>query len=226
MADYYVAMHLETLLYMLVQSDKIKPPPGDAPDFAALAEDAERNRVANEWFDVPASSISMGLDDPENDLGPERYFGWDIEKPVRKVDIVPAFQAKARPITNQEYAQYLEQTHRHKPPASWAVEFSVASNGATGTESNGVYLNGHSEPLTEAYLRGKAVRTVYGLVPLEHALDWPVFASFDELSGCAKWMDGRIPTVEEARSIYNHVDRTKSKEAEKVQSRTISAVNG
>ena len=219
-------MHLETLLYMLVQSDKIKPPPGVTPDFATLAEDAKRNRVANEWFNVPASSVSIGLDDPENDFGPERYFGWDNEKPVRNLGIVPAFQAKGRPITNHEYAQYLEQTHQHKVPASWALEFSVASGEANGIESNGIYLNGHSEPLTEAYLRGKAVRTVYGLVPLEHALDWPVFASFDELSACAKWMGGRIPTVEEARSIYNHVVRTKSKEAEKVQSRTISAVNG
>ena len=211
---------------MLVQSDKIKPPPGDAPDFAALAEDAKRNRVANEWFNVPASSISIGLDDPENDLGPERYFGWDNEKPVRNVDIVPAFQAKARPITNQEYAQYLEQTNQHRVPASWALECSVTAGEVNGIGSNGIYLNGHSEPLTEAYLRGKAVRTVYGLVPLEHALDWPVFASFDELSGCAKWMGGRIPTVEEARSIYDYVIRAKSKEAEKVQSRTISAVNG
>ena len=219
-------MHLETLLYILVQSDRVKPPPGNVPDFAALAEDAKRNRVANEWFNVPASSISIGLDDPENDLGPERYFGWDNEKPVRNVDVVPAFQAKARPITNQEYAQYLEQTHQHKAPASWALELPVTSKEANGTESNGIYLNGHTERLTEAYLRGKAVRTVYGLVPLEHALDWPVLGSFDELSGCAKWMNGRIPTAEEARSIYNHVDRTKSKEAEKVQSQTISAVNG
>ena len=219
-------MHLETLLYMLVQSDKIKPPPGDAPDFAALAEDANRNRVSNEWFNVPVSSFSIGLNDLESDLGLEHYFGWDNEKPVRNVNRIPAFQAKARPITNQEYAQYLEKTHQRRVPASWALEVSVASEETNGTGSNGIYLNGHSEPLTEAYLRGKAVRTVYGLVPLEHALDWPVFASFDELSGCAKWMGGRIPTVEEARSIYNHVDRTKSKEAEEVQSRTISAVNG
>lgn len=224
-------MHLETLLYMLVQSDKIRPPPGNVPDFEALAEAAKRNRVANVWFDVPASRLSVGLDDPENDLGPERYFGWDNEKPARKVD-VPAFQAKARPITNEEYAQYLNQTHQHEIPASWAfvtengAKSSVGSEERNGVESNGVYTNGQSEPLTDAYLQGKAVRTVYGLVSLENALDWPVFASFDELSGCAKWMDGRIPTVEEARSIYSHVDRLKSKEAEKVQSRTISAVNG
>ena len=88
-------------------------------------------------------------------------------------------------------------------------------------------MSGHSQPLTDAYLKGKSVRTVYGPVPLKYALDWPVFASYNELAGCAKWMNGRIPTAEEARSIYYYVDRVKSKEeAEKVQTRTISAVNG
>lgn len=115
-----IAMHLETLLYMLVQSENILPPPGDVPDFGSLAQEAKSNRVANEWFEIPQSQLSLGLDDPENDTGPERFFGWDNEKPVRKVD-VPAIQAKARPITNQEYAQYLNQTHQHGVPASWAL---------------------------------------------------------------------------------------------------------
>ena len=90
------------------------------------------------------------------------------------------------------------------------------------------YTNGHangSPPLTNAFLEGKAVRTVYGLVPLKCALDWPVFASFDELAGCASWMGGRIPTFEEARSIYSHVDGLKAKEAEQHLGKTVPAVN-
>ena len=71
-------MHLETLLYMLVQSENILPPPGRAPDFEALAQESERNRVTNEWFEVPECRISVGLDDPENEAGPERYFGWGM----------------------------------------------------------------------------------------------------------------------------------------------------
>jgi hypothetical protein len=70
------------------------------------------------------------------------------------------------------------------------------------------------------------VRTVYGLVPLEFALHWPVFASYDELAGCAMWMGGRIPTLEEARSIYSHVDGLKIKEAEQHLGKTVPAVNG
>jgi hypothetical protein len=83
-----------------------------------------------------------------------------------------------------------------------------------------------STPLSKAYLEGKSVRTVYGLVPLKYALDWPVFASYDELAGCANYMGGRIPTVEEARSIYSHVDGLRIKEAEQHLGKTVPAVNG
>jgi hypothetical protein len=98
-------------------------------------------------------------------------------------------------------------------------------NGANG------YLNGNTNEkedreLIKAFLEGKSVRTVYGLVPLQYALDWPVFASYDERAGCAAFMGGRIPTVEEARSIYSHVDRSKLKEAEQHLGKTVPAVNG
>ena len=63
-------------------------------------------------------------------------------------------------------------------------------------------------------------------MPLKNALDWPVFASYDELQSCAAWMGGRIPTFEEARSVYTHVEALKKKEAEKHLSRMVPAVNG
>jgi hypothetical protein len=114
-----------------------------------------------------------------------------------------------------------------KIPASWA-EGAEASNGKSGA-SNG-YTNGQSMPagtLPESFLEGKAVRTVYGLVPLKYALDWPIFASYDELVGCAAWMGGRIPTFEEARSIYTHVEALrKRKEVERQLGKTVPAVNG
>lgn len=132
-----------------------------------------------------------------------------------------------------QYAHYLEQTYSSKLPASWAGSNNndAYSNGYlnggprkyTNGFSNG---NGTQGRLTQAYLEGKSVRTVYGLVPLKHALDWPVFASYDELAGCANWMGGRIPTAEEARSIYSHVDGLKRKQAERQLSNTVPAVNG
>ena len=169
--------------------------------------------------------------DTEYDNGHDHYFGWDNEKPQRQAH-VRAFQAKARPITNREYAQYLEENHRQTIPASWASadeghqEGATGSNGVSGSISNGVSVDSHSSNLEGDRLGSKSVRTVYGLVALEYALDWPVLASFDELSGCAEWMGGRIPTTEEAHSIYNYVDGLKSKEEDRVQVQTISAVNG
>lgn len=220
-------MHLETLLYMLLQSEKTIPPPGLKPDFKAMAQRARLEAVPNQWLTVPERNVTLGMDDPENDSGPDRYFAWDNERPSRAVN-VPAFAAKARPITNEEYALYLEQTHKDSIPASWSA--SCTGNGTS--EANGkrnyshAYMNGDGPILTDAYLQHKSVKTVYGLVPLKFALDWPVFASYDELAGCARWMNGRIPTLEEARSIYAYVDEMKTEEAEKVLGRTISAVNG
>lgn len=220
-------MHLETLLYMLLHSENTIPPPGARPDFEAMAQRARLEAVPNQWITVPERELTLGMDDPENDLGPDRYFGWDNERPSSTVD-VPAFAAKARPITNEEYAFYLERTHKSPIPASWSASSAEngISEGKVNTTVSLAYMNGDGPSLTDAYLKDKSVRTVYGLVPLRFALDWPVFASYDELVGCAQWMNGRIPTMEEVRSIYAYVDEMKTKEAEKVLGKTISAVNG
>ncbi|KAL8637853.1 MAG: hypothetical protein Q9228_004926 [Teloschistes exilis] len=229
LTDLETAMHLETLLYMLLQSDKTHVPPGPAPDFQALARIARDNAISNEWIEIPSTTLDVGLHDPEDEMRQSRYFGWDNEKPVRKTE-VPAFQAKARPLTNEDYVRYLCATQRHTIPASWVcTNDSAKPSGPTEetlAESYQPYLNGHSEPVQDSFVSGKCVRTVYGPVALEHALSWPVFASYDELAGCAKWMNGRIPTADEARSIYSYVDRMKTKEAEKVLVKKISAVNG
>lgn len=114
-----------------------------------------------------------------------------------------------------------------KLPASWAE--TKSPNGANGHRngcSNGHSNIDHDSSLPSSFLGGKAVRTVFGLVPLEHALDWPIFASYDELNGCAAWMGGRIPTFEEARSIYAHVHALKKKDPEHQLGKTVPAVNG
>ena len=140
--------------------------------------------------------------------------------------------------------------HITKLPASWAeLEPLRTTNGYTNGNTNGVhtngytnghtngYANGHtnghgngytngSVKLSKSFLENKAVRTFYGLVPLKYALDWPVFASYDELAGCASWMGGRIPTFEEARSIYSYVHEQKKLQAEKKLGKTVPAVNG
>lgn len=218
-------LHLETFLYMLLQSDKIQPPPGaSTPDFPRMALEANQHAVPNEWFLIPASSLAIGMDDPENDDGPDRYFGWDNEKPSRSVD-VHSFEAKARPITNGEYARYLEKNDLAAIPASWSLEPSSAEQQkrilCPSTNDFDLVTDASAE-----FAGDKYVRTPHGLVPLEYSLDWPVLASYDELAACAKWMNGRIPTLEEARSIYNFVKASKKLDAENIPSRLISAVNG
>ncbi|KAG9245205.1 C-type lectin protein [Calycina marina] len=217
-------MHLETLLYILLQSDKTIPPTADTPDFERNAKAAVAARVPNDWFEIPEQTFTIGLDDPEDNSGPDNYFGWDNEKPPRRVT-VPSFKAQGRPITNEEYAQYLKQTPNLDIPASWVERNSaVVSARIVNGHQNG---NSHEPvPFSNAYLDGKFVRTVYGLVPLEHALDWPVFASYNELAGCAKWMGGRIPTFEEARSIYKYADELKVQEAGRYRGKEVPAVNG
>ncbi|ORY18361.1 C-type lectin protein [Clohesyomyces aquaticus] len=224
------AMHLETLLYMLIQSDRVLPPPATVkPDFEALARQSAVTAVENKWFTVPESDVTIGLEDPDSTQGPEQYLGWDNEKPQRTVH-VKSFSARARPITNGEYAEYLEKTGQTTLPASWCdkpytlgedSEASKRDSVVNGTSGHANGTNGHSHRLTD----GKYVRTVYGTVPLRFALNWPVFASYDELVGCAQWMGGRIPTMEEVRSIYSYVDRSKSKDFEKSLGKTIPAVN-
>jgi L-histidine Nalpha-methyltransferase / hercynylcysteine S-oxide synthase len=99
-------------------------------------------------------------------------------------------------------------------------------NGHVNGCTNGVGLVETSTNASDSYLVGKSVRTVYGPVPLKYALDWPIFASYDELVGFANWMDSRIPTADEVRSIYSFVNQSKARDAENVIGKTISAVNG
>lgn len=217
-------MHLETLLYMLVQSEKTLPPIGSVkPDFDAMAAEASIKATENQWFKIPARTITLGMDDDDADTVTKRFFGWDNEKPPR-IAGVAAFVAKARPITNGEYAEYMEREAIQKIPASWA------EGPANGNHING-YSNSHMNEYHansinhRRFFDGKTVRTVFGPVPLKLALDWPVMASFDELAGCATWMGGRIPTMEEVRSIYEYVEELKAKGFENALQKTIPAVN-
>lgn len=69
-------MHLETLLYMLLQSDRTLPPTTVKPDFESLAKQAKNARVPNEWFDVPEQKTTIGLEDPEDNSIGDCHFGW------------------------------------------------------------------------------------------------------------------------------------------------------
>ena len=114
-------------------------------------------------------------------------------------------------------------------PASWV---SLESHCTTVTNE---HSDDPSVPVAvdgaafRALLKSTGVRTVFGPIPLKHALDWPIFASYNELAGCARWMGGRIPTADEVRSAYAHADRLRRNEpangADNL-AHTVPAVNG
>ena len=236
------AMHLETFLYMLLQSHHVLPPPGRGrPDFKAMALVAAKAREYNTWHPIPARELVHGLDDPEDHVGQDRFFGWDVEKPIRGAS-VHNFEAQARPVSNGEYAKYLEDCQSQSYPASWVTEVVTDGNISIDQEHgsfrpscqrhamSGTQPHHGAEKLfhgvaSKRFVDGKSVRTVYGMVPLQYALDWPVMASYDELAAFAKWSNGRIPTLEEAQSVYSYVESLKE-DVEKVPSSLISAVNG
>jgi hypothetical protein len=72
-------MHLETLLYMMLQSDKTLPPPiAHQPDWAKMAEQAKAARVENQWFDVPEQEITVGIDEPDDATDITLDYGWYV----------------------------------------------------------------------------------------------------------------------------------------------------
>jgi len=195
------AMHLETFLYMLLQSDRTLPPIGaDPPDFAHMSWMAKKNKKPNSWFHIPQQTLMVGLDDPNDKAMPKESFGWDNEKPRRTIS-VHAFEAQARPVTNGEYAKYLQANGLREYPASWVLV--AADEGYSIT--NGITRS--SPSASEDFLNNFAVRTVFGSVPLDLAQDWPLISSYDEVESYAKWMGCRIPTFEEAKSIYAYSDK-------------------
>jgi formylglycine-generating enzyme required for sulfatase activity len=243
------AMHLETLLYMLVQSEDTLPPPGVVkPDFVSGRE-WELRRGANtknaeKWTEIPNKIISVGIDDHEThtsngsarngDCGyQQRYFGWDNEKPIRHGIEVPAFNVRSHPITNEEYAKYLHSQSSNNIPASWTfsgpkLNGAIYQNGNGAAHQNGngtTYQNGNgTDSSLEHFISSLFVKTVFGPVSLKLAGEWPVMASYDELQGCAKWMGGRIPTADEVRALYEYVESLDV--AEKTLGKRIDAVNG
>lgn len=193
------ALHLETLLYLLVQSNKTLPPSGFvAPDWAMLArewdaQDAKSGGLAarEQLLNFKPGVVTLGHNDddtqdfdlvvarPSEDVGelnaqlgkPE--FGWDNEHPQRQGS-TDAFSIAAAPISNGQYWHFLQAISSSDYPASWAV-------GADG-------------PL---------VRTVYGLVDMRVAHLWPVQASSDQLEKYAQWKGGRLPSHAELRRFLD-----------------------
>jgi len=171
------AMHLETLLYMLVQSPNLSFPKDLAlPDWKIMSESEEPPETRSYTktcpiFSVPKGSVSLGHNDDEDsdfsDTGTAEY-GWDNERPERVVP-VDNFDIQVRPVTNGEYFEYFLNTKDGTTPASW----QKMDSGTMG------------------------VRTVFGLCPMSYAENWPVQVSYCEAKKYADYCGMRLPTEPE-----------------------------
>ncbi|KAI8987005.1 hypothetical protein BDB01DRAFT_719898 [Pilobolus umbonatus] len=186
------AMHLETILYMLIQSPRTLSPKGVSVPGWKLALDKKQPLPkllplsSARKLKVFTGLVSLGHYDHEKMDLSAKYkhdveFGWDNEHPVRQV-AVRAFEIDSRPITNGEYYTYMKERNISNIPASWSVE-----NGIT------------------------YIRTVFGFCPLEFAQHWPVQVSFEEANAYAKSKNCRLPTEPELIRFRDCV-KTQTKE--------------
>ncbi|KAF9109697.1 hypothetical protein BGX27_007303 [Mortierella sp. AM989] len=200
------AMHLETLLYMMVQSPNTLPPPSLTTPWSsensALDSPSSFERIlpAASWLSIDPSRLdtallSLGHDDAESkDLLDENKsnissaFGWDNENPLVTSRPAPSpFKIQSRQVTNNEFLAYLKATgHNLKDeddriPGSWSIK----------NTKNDI-----------------CVKTVYGLVPLSIAGEWPASCSNNQGTGYAAWLSQKsdhsysLPTEHELSIVY------------------------
>ncbi|KAI0218174.1 hypothetical protein L0F63_006540 [Massospora cicadina] len=101
------AMHIETLLYMLI---RVTP----------LANATTLGKKAS-LLTVASGTIRIGLDDDENQdslRASATAYGWDNEMPSREL-IVNQLQLDSRPVTNGEFLEFLKATINLNYPATW-----------------------------------------------------------------------------------------------------------
>ncbi|KAF9977950.1 hypothetical protein BGZ73_004390 [Actinomortierella ambigua] len=190
MAFEHEAMHLETLLYMLVQSPNTKPPPSIHAPW--MSESGSKKPIGEPqalapatWISITPSELSpemltLGQDDDESrdltihgkdDL--DSPLGWDNEAPriqLTESSMPKPYRIHSRQVTNGEYLRYLREAsllHSQSTlPASWIFKSK-----------------------DEIY-----VRSVYGPVPMHAAYNWPVCCSQVEAKGYVRWLQSTQST--------------------------------
>ncbi|KAI8805650.1 C-type lectin protein [Cladochytrium replicatum] len=208
------AMHLETVLYMLVQSPNFLPPPGFSPPFLRVPH-TPLPVATFKHFDT--QSLTYGVDDEEKlDEGTDdlpSMFGWDNEKPKRTVT-VPAFSIQERPVTVAEYRAFLDSHGWDEAliPASWtelkepdgsdddddataSVSSSDAQRRVTSTPPP---LSSPAHSSASSY----GVKTVFSTVPLHIAAHWPVFVSGAQAMAYADAQGLRLPSELEVSVLH------------------------
>ncbi|OQS01863.1 hypothetical protein THRCLA_05694 [Thraustotheca clavata] len=166
------SMHLETFLYMMVQYDRVQPPPHlIRPAFDTLATTVK----AASFIPIPSGHVTLGQDDNEQvNNHPSIPYGWDNERPSRTVilDDSVLSEMQSRPVTVGEYAQFLGEfaDKTDLMPASWTDD-------------------------------GQSVKTVFGPISIELASSWPVMVSYNQAAAYAAHYEMRLPHEAELVSM-------------------------
>ncbi|KIY63926.1 hypothetical protein CYLTODRAFT_425697 [Cylindrobasidium torrendii FP15055 ss-10] len=178
------ALHVETLLYMLLQraGTGTLPPLGfSPPDWPSLKDSwATALRPTSSTVKLGPAKLTLGHDDIESEDATatdarEHEYGWDNESPKRTVE-VGEFRIEWRPVTNGEYYKFIKEKGGNLP-ASWVEQDGEVQ-----------------------------VRTLFGPVSMDTAWEWPVIAMYDDLSRYAIVKGGRLPTETELRLFYDLFD--------------------
>ncbi|KAK0557560.1 hypothetical protein OC846_000348 [Tilletia horrida] len=220
-------LHMETLLYMLVQSATTQPPPGfTAPDFAALAKawDTQDEKIGGKQarqalveFATP-EAVVLGHD--------------DIDKDDHKLEVDPAQSTRRAGETEEEWIARLNHLLAD-PEFGWDNEspartvqtgkFSIRATPVTNEDymeffsqissseerqgafpPSWVLRDGNTTVSEQVRAEDIFVRTVYGPVPLSQSRLWPVQASGTQLAKFAKFVGGRLPTQAELLRLWDH----------------------
>ncbi len=172
------AMHLETLMYMIVQSPNFKHPPVPTPIWYNHKNGVKQSNLSildsANMISFGGGIVEIGMS--ELDETKNLNFGWDNEHPKR-VTFVSPFELQSRPVTNGEYWRFWKNSdHRKKDllPAAWNLDNDDNINNVL-----------------------PKVKTSFGLCEFHSAVNWPVQVSCQQAEIYASENGMRVPTETE-----------------------------
>jgi len=211
MALGHAEMHHETLMYMVMQSDKKNKQANQKHPFADFAPPPTESRsIPSEKFvHIKSTQVNLGASaEQEAALG----FVWDNELPHHKAS-VNSFNCAAFPVTNGEFQDFV-QDGGYTNRSFWdnnEINDTVVSAGGSGAW-DWIRREEIQRPL---FWEDKGVRTLYDLVPHDKARDWPAVVSLYEAAAYCKWLgngarimtEGEYHALFEGQEDYNHAAR-------------------
>ncbi|KAJ2723435.1 hypothetical protein GGI07_002637 [Coemansia sp. Benny D115] len=185
------AMHIETMLYMVLQ---MNPRDIRSPIDTTFAPHGGA-QPSGKWIGYRGGSdIRLGMagdnegEQSTRNLGAGHVFGWDNEKPQVSVQVKP-FNVRTHPVTNIEYLRFILTLEKAD------TERDISADNPRVPKS---WIKLDS--------KGFGVRTVVGtpsITETEASL-WPVFVSQNHAAEYAKWCGKRLPSEAE----WTHASRT------------------